>query len=270
MDSNPCAPVLPLPNLPLTLKSAQAVDCEILPDVVGPVPGRDFVTTFPPPDPCEETPMRGGRLTRNLAKGRDISKVRGWAVKEQVVRLHCFEGKSLKQTAALIGRSYGHVQNVWALVKRECNDPETAEKRRGNVRAYMDSHLRNLIELGAKGFADSAAHGAVALQSLVKLGELHGIKPEETAAAGATLPEIGARVRAISPLLADRLEQVAAMKAAVLAADSEGLRRASGSGSPEIEGEPIRPAFGVVVDEVKEGTTCYNGANAESESCASH
>lgn len=188
------------------LESVRSVPLEILGS--GPIPGVDFVPTSSPP-----APVKG--QNRYLAASSDRMRVRGWALRERVVQLHCFEGKNLRQTAKLLGRSYARVSSIWAAVAREVSGGKaTPEAHREAVRGYLDKHYRRVME-GAQGLlGEAAAYGAVVVAAGKALAELHGIKPEDAMPAGFSLEDVGREVRVVSPLLIDRLDKVRALNGA--------------------------------------------------------
>ena len=226
----------PTPSGVSALKSA----C-VVPDFIsaepGPCPGVDFVPTdvLPGPPP--------GRQNRYLKAGTEKLRVRGWAMRERVIQLHCFEGKTLRQCATILGRSYKHTAMVWAAVAREvAGGKATPEAHREAVRGYLDKHYRRVME-GAQGLlGDAAAYGAVVVAAGKALAELHGIKPEDALPSGFSLEDVGREVRVVSPLLIDRLDQVRAL--APNFGDSEGARagaraRWDAVRSVPIEGDPV-------------------------------
>lgn len=257
----PVAPAsAPTPAVSPTLEFVRAVPAEILAEP-GPVPGVDFVPTSCPP--AEVRPSKG--QDRWLRAGTERLKVRGWAVRERVIQCHVFEGKSLRETARLVGRSYKYVSSVWAAVCREVNGGKaTPEERREAVRSYMDRHLRACVERAQGLMGEAAAYGAVVVQGIKALGELHGIRPEELAPAGFNLEDVGREVRVVSPLLIDRLDQVRALSG--VAGDSEASR--AGAAARWAKGREV-PIEGVPSCPVADpATTCDNMHKPESESSA--
>jgi len=218
----------------------------------------DFVPTEVLPGPLPASKGQG----RYLRAGTDALRVRGWAMRERVIQLHCFEGKNLRQCAKILGRSYKHTASVWACVAREVSGGKTTpEAHREAVRGYLDKHYRKVME-GAQGLlGEAAAYGAVVVAAGKALAELHGIKPEDAMPAGFSLEDVGREVRVTSPLLIDRLDKVRALNGAagdpVLSA-AGGVARGVKLRSVPIEGAPVV----VVVDPA---LTCYNPSNAESE-----
>lgn len=156
-----------------------------------------------------------GHLGRNLKRGVEVARVRGFETKRELVRLHVFEGKSIPQCAKLMGRSYKSLHAVWRIVVAEsCGDKAGPVDMRRNVRAFTDRCLRELVEVSIPLVGESAAHGAIILKATEALCKLHGVTAEDDADSGggvASLEEIGASVRVVSPLLADKLERVKAL-----------------------------------------------------------
>ena len=114
-----------------------------------------------------------------------------------------------------MGRNYKALHAVWRVVVAEaCGEGADSEQMRRDVRAFLDRGYRLAWESSYPLIAESAAHGAVALKALEGLGKMHGVvgpDPGGDAAGAATLAEIGASVRLVSPLLADKIERVRAL-----------------------------------------------------------
>lgn len=111
-----------------------------------------------------------------------------------------------------MGRSYRALHAVWRGIVAEASGERGGLDYRKQVKALCDRSLRELLQVSIPLVADSAAHGAVVLKSIEALRSLHGVDGvEESEAAGMTLEEIGASVRVVSPLLADKLERVKAL-----------------------------------------------------------
>lgn len=169
--------------------------------------------------PTEVVPGIPGRapclahLSRNLKRGAEVARVRGWETKRELVRLHCFEGKSIPECARLMGRSYRALHAVWRTVVAEASGERGGVDYRKQVKAVCDRSLRELLKVSLPLVAESAAHGAVALKAIEGLRSLHGIDGLESdgESKGLSLEEIGASVRVVSPLLADKLERVKAL-----------------------------------------------------------
>lgn len=183
--------------------SGPAADAEVVVDVVPTGEGRwPGFSGRPVP----------GKLTRNLKRGVEVSRVRGYETKRQLVQLHCFEGKSIPECARIMGRSYKALHALWRVVVAEASGERGGADYRKQVKALCDRSLRELLQVSIPLVAESAAHGAVVLKSVEALRSLHGVDGvEENEATGMTLEEIGASVRVVSPLLADKLERVRAL-----------------------------------------------------------
>lgn len=209
----------PTPAVGSPLKSVRGVPADILAGDPGPVPGVDFVPTSSPP--AEVRPSKG--QDRWLRAGTERLRVRGWAVRERVIQCHVFDGRSLRETARLVGRSYKYVSQVWATVCREASGGKgSPEERREAVRAYLDAHYRRVMEGSQRLLGEAAAYGAVVVAAGKALAELHGIKPEDVLPVGFSLEDVGREVRVVSPLLIDRLDQVRALSG--VAADPDSAR----------------------------------------------
>lgn len=158
--------------------------------------------------PKGEPPAKG-RQGRWLKSGTELQKVKGYRTREEIIRLHVYEGKSLRETARLVGRHYNYVCLVWQGVVAECSgEKKTPEAHRGAVRAYCDKHLRRVIEEAQPLLGDAAAYGAVVVAGVKALADLHGLKPEEVAPVGFSLEDVGREVRVVSPLLIDKIDRV--------------------------------------------------------------
>ena len=188
-------------NIPAA--AAVAVECDVVrtrPD------GRPWIPSAPKP---------AGRQPRALVAGADRARVIGHETKRELIRLRVVEGKSLRECARLMGRNYKALHAVWRVcVAEACGEGEESAEMRRSVRHFLDRGFRHLWETSVPLVAESAAHGAVALKALEGLGKMHGIvgpEPGADAAGAATLAEIGASVRLVSPLLADKIERVRAL-----------------------------------------------------------
>jgi hypothetical protein len=195
----------------------------------------DFVPTEVAP--TEVAPAKG--QGRYLAASSTRMRVMGWALRERVIQCHVFEGKSLRQTARAVGRSYARVCAVWAAVCREVNGGKASpEAHREAVRGYLDTHLRRVIEGSQALLGEAAAYGAVIVQAGKALADLHGLKPEDVLPAGLSLEDVGREVRVVSPLLIDRLDKVRALSGVGAdPASGHAVRWAKGREVP-VEGQP--------------------------------
>lgn len=222
------------PAVAPALNSAPPVPLEIL-GKVGPVPGVDFVPTSCPPA------LSGGKgAGRVLLATHQRNRVKGWALRERVIECHVFQGRSLRETARLLGRSYKRVTATWASVCRDVNGGKaTPEAHREAVRGYLDTHLRRVIEGSQALLGEAAAYGAVIVQAGKALADLHGLKPEDVLPAGLTLEDVGREVRVVSPLLIDRLDKVRALTGVGAdPASGHAVRWDKGKEIP-VEGEPV-------------------------------
>jgi hypothetical protein len=164
----------------------------------------------------------GRRLPTALIRGHEINRVKGYETKRALIQLHVMEGKPLRECATLMGRNYRAIHAVWrAIVQETSPGGDGIAELRSTVRAYADKGLRALFERSMPLVEESAAHGALALKALEGLCRLHGVEapdPGETTGVG-SLAEIGAQVRAVSPLLADKLERVRALRIPAVTGD---------------------------------------------------
>lgn len=163
---------------------------------------------------AQDDRLRRGRQPAALRRGTEKNRVRGFETRRRLIQLHVFEGKRLVECARELGLSYGRVLAVWQRVVVEASGggPD-GEDLRQSVRTHSDRVLRHLIERSLPLVAKSAAHGIIVVKSLESLWRLHGIAgPEESRETGNfSLEDVGATVRSISPLLADKLERVRAL-----------------------------------------------------------
>ena len=235
----PPAP-FPVPSLGATVDAplgcGGAVPLEIL-NGKGPIPGVDFVPTERPPSVSPGKTKGAGRW---LKVGADLSRVRGWAVRERLIQLHCFEGQSLKQCAKTLGRHPKRIAAIWAGVVRDVSGGSDPDKK-AEIRAFADLSLRRFAQEGLSMFSEGAAYGAVGVQAIRALCELHGVKPDEAAAAGFSLEDVGREVRVVSPLLMDKIDRVKALCGPAVGS-SEGGRAAANARWAKVvpvEGAPV-------------------------------
>ncbi len=168
---------------------------------------------------ADEPRGRSGRQTAPLRRGTELSRVRGYRTREELIRLRVYEGKSLKECACLLGRHYNRVRILWQeIVAKSNGDDGVPAEHLANVRAYVDIHLRRVIQEASCRISEGAAYGAVVVAGLKALMELHGVKHEEVSPEGMTLADVGREVRVVSPLLAGKLERLERLGARVVAA----------------------------------------------------
>jgi hypothetical protein len=175
--------------------------------------GQDHVGACPASAEVDRIPS--GRQPAALRRGTEKNRVRGFETRRRLVQLHCYEGKRLVECARDMGLSYGRVLAVWHRIVEEVSaEGQKAADLRRDVRAYSDRVLRHLIEKSLPLARNSAAHGMVTLKALESLCRLHGVTALETAESSgtATLDEVGAAVRVVSPILAEKIERVRALR----------------------------------------------------------
>jgi hypothetical protein len=181
-------------------------------EILGREGGDDVNTDDGPPEGGK--PERKGRQNRFLKHQTERNAVRGQQTRRRVIELHVMEGKTLVETAEVMGIHLRTVQKRWKEVLEDVKGG-TAEELREEVRAYADLHLREVIQTAQQNVDDSAAYGAVVVQGIKTLCELHGVEPpEETKGQALTMEEVGQRVRSKSPLLLDKLNHIRAAKRA--------------------------------------------------------
>lgn len=197
----------------------------------------DILPADPPAGPGGEdsivpTPRAGGQ-GRWLRQGTAKQKIRGRKTREEIINLHVFKGMPLKDVARKVGRHYRYVCLVWQGVVKECaGEDKLPEAHKAAVRAYCDTHLRRVIESSQGLIGEAAAYGAVVVQGVKQLAELHGLKAEDVAPEGMSLEQVGEQVRVVSPLLIDKLERVRAISGAT-AARAEAREAADSGGSAQ-------------------------------------
>lgn len=114
--------------------------------------------------PHDEPRSHGGRQTAPLRRGTELSRVRGYKTREELIRLRVYEGKSLKECALLLGRHYNRVRILWQeIVAKSNGDDGMPAEHRANVRAYVNIHLRRVIQEASCRISEGAAYGAVAV-----------------------------------------------------------------------------------------------------------
>ncbi len=171
----------------------------------GPYP-TDIVHAEVVPEPLS---CRKGRQGAALRRGTAKKKVRGYETRRRLIELHVFSGKRLPECARELGLSYGRTLAVWQGVVAEVHGSRGApEEHLQSIRAYLDRHLRRVMEESQKLVGEAASYGAVVVAAGKALSELHGVKDEQTGRPATTLEDVGREVRVVSPLLLDRLEQV--------------------------------------------------------------
>lgn len=174
---------------------------------------------------------RRGFQSKWLRRATERNMVRGFTTKKEVIRLHCMEGKPLKEIARLLGRNHRYIQQVWQSIVADVKGRATKGEHDDDVRTFADKHLRNAIQEASGLISDSAAYGAVVIRGVAELCALHGVKPEEGVTGGiASLESIGMSVRVASPMLLDKLDRLQRIK------DGAGALTESPS---RVESEPV-------------------------------
>jgi hypothetical protein len=121
---------------------------------------------------------------------------------------------------------------LWQEIVAKANgDGVMPVEHRAAVRAYLDIHLRRVIEEARGLVGEAAAYGAVVVAGVKALAELHGIKAEEALPSGLSLEDVGREVRVVSPLIAGKLERLEKLGARVVAT---ALRDGVSATSPDI------------------------------------
>jgi len=153
-----------------------------------------------------------------LRRGTAKNKVHGHETRRRLVDLHVYQGKRLGECAREMGLSYGRTLAQWHRVLADVRDGVVPEEQLRDVRTHCDQMLRQVITTSMPLVGNSAAHGMVTLKALEGLCRLYGVVGPEAAAVGpgpATLAEIGASVRLLSPLLADKLDRLKTLRCRV-------------------------------------------------------
>jgi hypothetical protein len=154
-------------------------------------------------------PDRKGRQGAALRRGTEKKRVRGFETRRRLIELHVFSGKRLPECARELGLSYGRTLAVWQGVVSEVHGSRGApEEHLQSIRAYLDRHLRRVMEESQKLVGEAASYGAVVVAAGKALAELHGVKDEQTGQPATTLEDVGREVRVVSPLLLNRLDQI--------------------------------------------------------------
>jgi transposase-like protein len=182
-------------------------------------------------------PDRKGRQGAALRRGTEMKRVRGFESRRRLIELHVFSGKRLPECARELGLSYGRTLAVWKSAVEEVHGSRGApEEHLRSVRAYLDRHLRRVIEESQKLVGEAAAYGAVVVAAGKALAELHGVKDEKTGQPATTLEDVGREVRMVSPLLLERLDQIRGLS------DSGGQQAESPAAGITVGGVPVEGA----------------------------
>ncbi|MCX6864603.1 MAG: recombinase family protein, partial [Verrucomicrobia bacterium] len=149
-----------------------------------------------------------------LRRGTEKNRVRGYETRRRLIELHVYQHMGLGECAQALDLSYGRTLAQWHRIVAEVQDGEVPEEQLHDVRTHCDQMLRHMITTSLPLVAKSAAYGMLVLKALDGLCRLHGVARPEAVAGGpgpATLAEIGARVRVVSPLMIDKLDRVRAL-----------------------------------------------------------
>ena len=158
-----------------------------------------------------------GKLPHHFAYHNDRRKVRRQLNRDKIAHLIAFEKLTHQEVAEKLGMSVRWVTELWGEAKVAAfADTLTAEELKAEVRLTSEANLRELIATGLEKYPGSASYGAVALQAIRTLMDMHGAsQPEEVGETGAlkSIEAVAESVRAVSPLIADKLLRLQRLKA---------------------------------------------------------
>jgi len=132
----------------------------------------------------------------------------------EVARLISQEGLKQAEVAERLDCSTRWVSLQWRkFLLLLHQDDLVPEELRRDVRLFAETGLRDLIEKGLLQYEETAAYGAVVLQSIRTLLEMHGaMAPEAGDESEAEVEKVVEDLKVRSPLVRERLERLEAAK----------------------------------------------------------
>ena len=160
-----------------------------------------------PGDPRKDNAV----LAAHRARVAERSRLRVLELAQLIAR----EGVTWREAGERMGLSPSYVrQQLWPRVRELTLQDYLAPEEREAMRVFVIEGLKDVAREARARLGDHAAYGAVALNAYAKLAELFGVDCSEQAdsSAVASLPEVGAEVKRMAPLLAGKLEAAARIR----------------------------------------------------------
>jgi|GEM_PF-5485251 len=141
--------------------------------------------------------------TLGVSRGRQ--SVRGFAVKEAVIRLKCETHMSNTEIAEAIGRSRQWVGKVWRTAVREAEQQAIDPEKRKELKAWLINQVKMTIVKAQSRVDEHASYGALVLKGVEQLQALLGIDEVSGGGEKSSLQEIANQVDVRSPLVMIKL-----------------------------------------------------------------
>lgn len=144
--------------------------------------------------------------TVGLSRGRQ--SVRGFAVKEAIIRLKCETHMSNAEIAEVIGRSRQWVAKVWRTAVREAEQQAIDPEKRKELKAWLINQIKMTIVKAQSRVEEHASYGALVLKGVEQLQALLGIDGESDCCKKSSMQEIANQVDIRSPLVMVKLSGI--------------------------------------------------------------
>jgi predicted DNA-binding protein (UPF0251 family) len=158
-----------------------------------------------------------GKVPHPFAYHNDRRRVRRMMNRDKVAHLIAYENLTHREVAEKLGLSRRWVAELWAEARAAAfADTLTPKDLKTAIRLTCETGLRELIAVGMEKYPNSASYGTVALQAIRTLMEMHdAIRPEEEGRDDVlkSIEAVAESVRAVSPLIADKLLRLQRLKA---------------------------------------------------------
>ena len=170
--------------------------------------------------PLEEKDRSHWRLTRKIRglmsgpqqKGVRNSTLRGRMTRDAVARMVLVDKMKPAEIAETLGLSRVTVDRAWARAVKEYGAGTLDEEEVETMRGFVRANIEQVIEESAELVKENAAYGALVIKGGETLLKMHGIETVEPGdgAGKVTEEDLADRVRAVSPLIANKLKSARA------------------------------------------------------------
>ncbi|MBK1855001.1 hypothetical protein JO972_08520 [Verrucomicrobiaceae bacterium 5K15] len=138
-----------------------------------------------------------------LSRGRQT--MRGYAVKQAIIKLKCETHMSNQEIAKAIGRTPQWVSKVWRHAVKEAEQASISPEQREALKAWLIHQIKMTIIKAQSKVDDHAAYGALVLKGVEQLHALLGLDSLSDEDSKRTLQEITDRLDIRSPLVMEKL-----------------------------------------------------------------
>lgn len=148
---------------------------------------------------------RSRSVLPSMGLNRGRQSVRGYAVKQAVIRLKCETHLSNKEIGEAIGRTRQWVSKVWKSAVREAEQAAIDPGKRMELKAWLINQVIMAITKAQCNVEDHAAYGALVIKGVEQLQALLGVDTTSDNDSKSNLHEIANQVELRSPLVLTKL-----------------------------------------------------------------